>query len=452
MADIPGEVVLHCCTVSGDCIATFTVPAASTIAQIKARLVEAMADADWVCKRSFRLVWRGDLLADWDSLEMLGVEGEQTLAVMWQWHEQVYTCVRCCPSDPQVEEAGAPPPPDLPAEDCMTIDGQMVTVRNSQGEEKSVEFDAAFGPEATQQEIFRNRLPMLLDAACEGYNGTVIMVGAPGSGKSHTLFGSRFATVMEDPPEHPEDEWVQMDGLVFQSLRHLDMRMEHLRSAGREVKLDVSFLSCCENKLRDLLRQPAETAIARTVPKLQVRDDRGSNDMTRVSFLTWNTVSTAREVRGFFFEGIRQYRDQVEALDEYFRDGTSFVFSVRLAVGSGDEVRLGTLRFVRIGHSRERCRALIPICPSGLESFERLIYTLMDPRQADQAEKAFRNSAITHLLRQSLGGPARTIVIGTCFATADNAQATWRLINLLEAVKDITNNPDVTVQYSVHES
>jgi excinuclease UvrABC helicase subunit UvrB len=64
---------------------------------------------------------------------------------------------------------------------------ETVNVGNNGGP-KSFTFDAVYGPESNQVEVF-DGVKGIVDAVCEGYNGTIVAYGQTGSGKTHTIFG-----------------------------------------------------------------------------------------------------------------------------------------------------------------------------------------------------------------------------------------------------------------------
>lgn len=54
---------------------------------------------------------------------------------------------------------------------------------------RSFQYDAVFGPQSTQKQIFDSSIG-IVDAVCAGYNGTIVAYGQTGSGKTHTVFGT----------------------------------------------------------------------------------------------------------------------------------------------------------------------------------------------------------------------------------------------------------------------
>jgi hypothetical protein len=61
--------------------------------------------------------------------------------------------------------------------------------QQQQGSARSFQYDAVFGPQSTQKQIF-DSVSGIVDAVCAGYNGTIVAYGQTGSGKTHTVFGS----------------------------------------------------------------------------------------------------------------------------------------------------------------------------------------------------------------------------------------------------------------------
>lgn len=68
--------------------------------------------------------------------------------------------------------------------------GTCVSVTNAEIPNKAVSctFDRVFGPESTQEDVFRGLAPAL-ETVLEGFNACVLAYGQTGSGKTHTLIG-----------------------------------------------------------------------------------------------------------------------------------------------------------------------------------------------------------------------------------------------------------------------
>lgn len=73
---------------------------------------------------------------------------------------------------------------------CVETRGAEVTLASPGGDKPSFAFDEVFGPNASNEEVFRAVRPTLDDVRA-GINGAVLAYGQSGAGKSHTMNGGR---------------------------------------------------------------------------------------------------------------------------------------------------------------------------------------------------------------------------------------------------------------------
>ena len=155
--------------------------------------------------------------------------------------------------------------------------------------------DAAFGPHASQAELFDGVARDVVDAVLAGVDGTVVAYGQTGAGKSHTL------GVLE-APDHVERA---RDGVVPRALRRL--------FAARPGEVVMSFLEIYDDRVRDLLAPP------RNVEEVARRrhDEAFSAKAPRPADVVEGLPVRENARGGFEVEGLRAYaaRDLAEALD-----------------------------------------------------------------------------------------------------------------------------------------
>ncbi|KAJ3417450.1 kinesin-like protein Klp5 [Chytridiales sp. JEL 0842] len=96
-------------------------------------------------------------------------------------------------------------------------------------------FDKVFSETCSQQEVFEGTTKALIDGVLNGYNATVFAYGATGCGKTHTITGTR-----EDP------------GIIFRTMKELFDRME-ASSATKIIECSLSYLEVYNETIRDLL-------------------------------------------------------------------------------------------------------------------------------------------------------------------------------------------------------
>ena len=95
--------------------------------------------------------------------------------------QNIKVAVRVRPSSPTPSSSSSNPSP-------LLVDGNELFVTTSQP--ASFAFDHCYGPSSTQLEVYEDVGGKVLDAAFEGYNGTIFAYGQTGSGKSHSIMGT----------------------------------------------------------------------------------------------------------------------------------------------------------------------------------------------------------------------------------------------------------------------
>eukprot|EP00898_Chlorokybus_atmophyticus_P001496 jgi/Chlat1/2347/Chrsp17S02806 len=122
-------------------------------------------------------------------------------------------------------------------------------------------FDACFGGEASQEEVFRESgVPELVDAALDGYSATVFAFGQTGSGKTHTLTGQSGSIFSTNGGSDPNDGVVAR--ALAQAYATIEQRREHTSYAVK-----VSVAEIYNEKITDLLT-------SKVGPPLPIRSDR----------------------------------------------------------------------------------------------------------------------------------------------------------------------------------
>ncbi|KAF9428752.1 kinesin-like protein Klp5 [Podila epigama] len=96
-------------------------------------------------------------------------------------------------------------------------------------------FDRVFHEDSQQQEVFENTTKHLIDGVLDGYNGTLFAYGATGCGKTHTISGT---------PEKP--------GIIFLTMQELYERIK-AQEDEKTIEISLSYLEVYNETIRDLL-------------------------------------------------------------------------------------------------------------------------------------------------------------------------------------------------------
>ncbi|KAF8339199.1 P-loop containing nucleoside triphosphate hydrolase protein [Cantharellus anzutake] len=286
-------------------------------------------------------------------------------------------------------------------------------------------FDRVFDMDARQTDVFENTTKPLLDGLLDGFNATVFAYGATGCGKTHTITGTE-----SDP------------GIIYLTMAELFQRIEDKRD---EVICDVSlsFLEIYNEEIRDLLVD-GDAYIPRG--GLAMRDDQ-SNRVT-VPGLIEMRPKTADEVKEMVMQGNAR-RTQSPTHANQTSSRSHAVLQVNVAqtprtAGTTEEKTMATLSIIDLAGS-ERASATTNMGQRMIEganinksllALGNCINALCESGNRTR-HVPYRNSKLTRLLKFSLGGNCRTVMI-VCVAPASNHyEDTQNTLKYANRAKDI---------------
>ncbi|KAE9127203.1 Kinesin-like protein [Phytophthora fragariae] len=339
----------------------------------------------------------------------------------------------------------APPPPPTPtnvqvAVRCRPLNsrekaagrGAVVQCRPNSSEvavvkRKTYTFDRVFGQYSTQKDVFTSVVRPAVDEALAGYNCTVFAYGQTGTGKTYTMQGDLS----------PSSE---MAGIIPRSVRCI---FDALEASGEEFSVRVSFLQLYNEELKDLLDPDADK-------KLRLMEDAKRGGVYCVNLLEV-TATTAKHVYELVNSGVKN-RITSETLMNENSSRSHSIFTIRIhskehnAAGE-DLLRVGQLNLVdlagsecvgRSGARNARAREAGTINQS-LLTLGRVITALVD----NLPHVPYRDSKLTRLLQESLGGRAKTTIIATLAPCADSLDETLSTLEYAFRAKNIKNKPEL---------
>ncbi|KAL6764456.1 P-loop containing nucleoside triphosphate hydrolase protein [Haematococcus lacustris] len=307
---------------------------------------------------------------------------------------------------------------------CITLDrhGGAVGFTGTDNVETAFTFDQAYGETATQAEVF-NDLAFVVDAALAGYNGAVLAYGQTGSGKTHTLFGSMA------------DETAR--GVVPRSIAHLGQGIAGAAAQhGALFKVTLSVVEIYCERIRCLLDSAGRD-------NLQVKTDpvRG----VYVDGATEVEVCGEDELATLMAAGLSGRSVAATAMNsESSRSHCVVTVNVERSMPSG-EARLGKLVLVDLAGSERASKtgaagstlAEGALINKSLSCLANVIYALTDASAAAR-HVPYRDSKLTRMLQDSLGGTARTVLICCCSPAMDNAAETLSTLRFGARAKGLT--------------
>ncbi|KAF8590615.1 kinesin-domain-containing protein [Ramaria rubella] len=315
-------------------------------------------------------------------------------------------------------------------------------------------FDRVFGPEADQAMVYSDVVAPILEQVLMGYNCTLFAYGQTGTGKTHTMQGDLIPSHLGNPSANA--------GMIPRVLFKL---FQHLENHVVDFSVKISFVELYNEELRDLLA-PEMTTPTGTVQPMSIGSGQQAQSQSNVSLKIFDDTSK----RGVIIQGLEEVsvKDTADAIalltkgsqrrqiaatkfnDHSSRSHSVFSITVHLKETSalGDDLlKVGKLNLVdlagsenigRSGAENKRAREAGMINQS-LLTLGRVINALVEK----SSHVPYRESKLTRLLQDSLGGRTKTCIIATVSPARCNMEETLSTLEYALRAKSIRNKPEV---------
>uniref|UniRef100_A0A8C9F7D2 Kinesin family member 11 n=1 Tax=Pavo cristatus TaxID=9049 RepID=A0A8C9F7D2_PAVCR len=302
---------------------------------------------------------------------------------------------------------------------------------------KTYTFDMVFGAQAKQIDVYRSVVCPILDEVIMGYNCTVFAYGQTGTGKTFTMEGER------SPNEEYTWEEDPLAGIIPRTLHQI---FEKLTENGTEFSVKVSLLEIYNEELFDLLNPAPDVG-----ERLQMFDDPRNKRGVIIKGLEEVTVHNKNEVYQILERGAAKRTTAATYMNAYSSRSHS-VFSITIhmketTVDGEELVKIGKLNLVdlagsenigRSGAVDKRAREAGNINQS-LLTLGRVISALVERAP----HIPYRESKLTRILQDSLGGRTKTSIIATVSPASINLEETLSTLEYAHRAKNIMNKPEV---------
>ncbi|KAF4635394.1 hypothetical protein G7Y89_g2704 [Cudoniella acicularis] len=302
---------------------------------------------------------------------------------------------------------------------------------------KTYHFDKVFSSAADQAMIYDSVVTPMLDEMLDGYNCTIFAYGQTGTGKTYTMSGDMTDTfgMLSDAA-----------GIIPRVLHALFNRLE---IDDAECSVKCSFIELYNEELRDLISPDDNT-------KLKIFDDK--NQVAHLQGMEESHIKSAGEGVKLLQEG--SHRRQVAATkcnDLSSRSHTVFTVTAyikKTGDNGEDYISAGKLNLVDLAGSENIQRsgaenkraAEAGLINKSLLTLGRVINALVERngRHSDQKIRIpYRDSKLTRLLQDSLGGRTKTCIIATVSPAKSNLEETISTLDYAFRAKNIKNKPQV---------
>ena len=296
-----------------------------------------------------------------------------------------------------------------------------IAVTDSRGVVKQFEFDKIFGPGCSQEFIFEDTQP-LVTSCIDGYNVCIFAYGQTGAGKTYT---------MEGPPHDK--------GVNYRALMELFRVTQERGSDGWKYEISVRFLEIYNEVIRDLLQSVDEQA----GQKFQIRN---GADGTYVEGLTEFAVCSIEDVVQLMKAGSANRSVAGTKLNvDSSRSHSVLQIGVAGKNSMTGHTSRGKLTLVDLAGSERVGKS--EVTGDRLKEAQNInrslsaLGTVMASLQANQSHVPYRDSKLTHLLQDSLGGDSKTLMFCHINPTTVNISESICTLNFAARVRNVVIGP-----------
>ncbi|XP_044148629.1 kinesin-1 heavy chain [Bufo gargarizans] len=323
-----------------------------------------------------------------------------------------------------------------PLNDSEVVRGDKY-VAKFQGEDtvviasKPYNFDRVFQSNTSQEQVYNACARAIVKDVLEGYNGTIFAYGQTSSGKTHTMEGK-----LHDPDGMGIIPRIVQD--IFNYIYSMDENLEfHIKVSYFEIYLD---------KIRDLL----------DVSKINLSVHEDKNRVPYVKGCTERFVCSPEEVMDTIDEGKSNRHVAVTNMNEHSsRSHSIFLINVKQENTQTEQKLSGKLYLVDLAGSEKVSKtgaegAVLDEAKNinkSLSSLGNVISALAE----GNVYIPYRDSKMTRILQDSLGGNCRTTIVICCSPSSYNESETKSTLLFGQRAKTIKNTVCVNVELTAEQ-
>ncbi|ORX44349.1 kinesin-domain-containing protein [Piromyces finnis] len=354
--------------------------------------------------------------------------------------ESVIVCVRCRPFNEKEKQGGYKKIVDINPKVGQISITNCKENNNSSGSSNSLNkdktneeikktftFDTVFDEDCKQIDVYNQTARNIIDGVLNGFNGTVFAYGQTGSGKTFSMQGSKSS---------PE-----LRGIIPNAFDHIFSHIS--RTTQKKWLVRVSYLEIYNEEIKDLLGKD-------TKKKLELKENPETG--VYVKDLSSYVVKNVEEIDNLMNKGNKNRAVGATLMNaESSRSHSIFTITVECCdtgIDGKDHFYAGKLHLVdlagserqsKTGATGERLKEATKINLS-LSALGNCISALVDGKSK---HIPYRDSKLTRLLQDSLGGNSKTLMIATLSPASYNYDETLSTLRYANRAKNIKNKPKI---------
>uniref|UniRef100_A0A8R1DPF9 Kinesin-like protein n=1 Tax=Caenorhabditis japonica TaxID=281687 RepID=A0A8R1DPF9_CAEJA len=284
-------------------------------------------------------------------------------------------------------------------------------------------YDAVFPQSTDQMTVYNIAARPIVENVLKGYNGTIFAYGQTGTGKTYTMAGDLEA--------------IELRGIIPNSFAHI---FDHIAKCQHDTTflVRVSYLEIYNEEIRDLLAKDGSGGHL----EIKERPDVG----VYVRNLSNPTVENASKMQALMEFGNKNRKVGATAMNiESSRSHAMFTVTIescRNGLVTQGKLQLvdlaGSERQSKTGAEGERLKEAAKINLS-LSTLGNVISSLVD----GSTHIPYRNSKLTRLLQDSLGGNSKTVMVANIGPATYNYDETLSTLRYANRAKNIQNQAKI---------
>ena len=304
--------------------------------------------------------------------------------------------------------------------------GEILIQKSSDDVPKVFTFDRVYDWNSTQESIFNETAYPIIENVLQGYNGTIFAYGQTGTGKTFTISG-----IPKDP---------QLKGVMARAFETVFKSIEC--DPKKQYLVRASYLELYNEEIMDLLSKKGEA-------KLELKE---KENTVYVKDLSTFVVKSPEDMMEVFNEGtVNRHVRATNMNDVSSRSHSIFTITIESSEIGPDgksHIRVGKLNIVdlagsermnKTGSTGAGAKEGIKINLS-LSTLCHVISSLTDPKCTFIP---YRDSKLTRLLQDSLGGNTKTCMIANIGPADYNTEETLSTLRYASRAKNIQNKPRI---------
>ena len=311
---------------------------------------------------------------------------------------------------------------------------------NNQKEQWSFHFDKILH-NVPQEEVFEYTMNDIIKSSVQGYNGTIFAYGQTGSGKTFTISGapSNFA----------------YRGIIPRSISRLFNEIS--TKPEYDFNIQISYLEIYNEIMFDLLPEDGKFLGERA--NIEFQEDNKGNVI--VKGLSKHKVTNEEECFNLLFEGESNRTISEHKLNQgSSRSHCLFMIQLEMKskIESTEKIMVSKLNFVDLAGS-ERVKKTgstgvtlkeATYINRSLTFLEQVVVALTERKGRANDHVPYRQSKLTHILKDSIGGNCKTVMVANIWPEEQFLQETLSTLNFAQRMGGVVNITSVNIQLDIN--